>query len=92
MLTVTSDAKRELKKILSKKVDHPLAGIRLVRGSQPDNFGLSIDIETTGDQVIEHDGLKVLLVDYELSENLDGNILDIEDKTQGKNFVVIERH
>ena len=92
MLTVTSDAKRELKKILSKKVDHPLAGIRLVRGSQPDNFGLSIDIETTGDQVIEHDGLKVLLVDCELSENLDGHILDIEDETQGKNFVVIERH
>lgn len=92
MLRVTSDAKKELKKILSEKVDDPLAGIRLVRGSQPDNFGLNIDIELARDQVVEHDGLKVLLVDYELSENLDGNILDIEDKTQGKNFVVIERH
>ena len=92
MLRVTSDAKKELKKILSEKVDDPLAGIRLVRGSQPDNFGLNLDIETAGDQVVEHDGFKVLLVDYELSENLDGHILDIEDETQGKNFVVIERH
>ncbi|GAJ01984.1 unnamed protein product, partial [marine sediment metagenome] len=37
------------------------------------------------------DGSKVLIVDHELSEDLDGNILDIEGAAQGNNFVVIER-
>ena len=91
MLIVTEGAKNELKKILSEKVDHPLAGIRLLIGAQPDNFGLSIDIEVSGDQVVEHDGSKVLLIDGELSERLDGDILDVEDTASGKNFVVLER-
>lgn len=91
MLRVTEGAKKELRKILSEKVDHPLAGIRLVKGSQPDNFGLTIDIETPGDQVVEDMGFKVLLVDCQLSECLDGNTLDVEDTTSGRNFVVLER-
>ena len=91
MLTVTELAKQELKKILFEKVDHPLAGIRLIKGEQPDSFGLTIDIEMPGDEVVEYDGSKVLIVGRELSEDLDGNILDIEDEAQGKNFVVIER-
>ena len=91
MLVVTEGAKNELKKILYEKVDHPLAGIRLLSGAQPDNFGLSIDIEVPDDQVIEHDGSKVLLIDGELSERLDGDILDVEDTASGKSFVVLER-
>ena len=91
MLIVTEGAKNELKKILYEKVDHPLAGIRLLSGAQPDNFGLSIDIEVPGDQVVEHDGSKVLLIDGELSERLDGDILDVEDTAGGKSFVVLEK-
>lgn len=91
MLIVTEGAKNELKKILYEKVDHPLAGIRLLSGAQPDNFGLSIDIEVPGDQVVEHDGSKVLLIDGELSERLDGDTLDVEDTDSGKSFVVLER-
>lgn len=91
MLAVTDLAKQELKKILFGKVDHPFAGIRLIRGEQPDNFGLTIDIEMPGDEVVKYDGSKVLIVDHELSEDLDGNILDIEGAAQGNNFVVIER-
>lgn len=90
MLVVTEDAKNELKKILSGKVDHPLAGLRLVRGEQPGNFGLTVDIELPGDQVIEYKGSKVLLVDGELSHTLHGNILDIESTAGGKSFVVLE--
>lgn len=91
MLIVTEGAKNELKKILYEKVDHPLAGIRLLSGAQPDNFGLSIDIEVPGDQVVEHDGSKVLLIDSELSLHLDGDTLDVEDTASGKSFVVLER-
>ena len=91
MLAVTDPAKQELKIILFGKVDHPLAGIRLIRCEQPDSFGLTIDIEISGDEVVKYDGSKVLIVDHELSKDLDGNILDIEDAAQGNNLVVIER-
>jgi Fe-S cluster assembly iron-binding protein IscA len=91
MLKVTEGARVELKKILFEKVDHPLAVARLVKGNQPDSYGLSIDIELPGDQVIEHLGAKVLLVDGDLSDCLDGNTLDIEDTMVGRNFVVLER-
>lgn len=91
MLRVTEDAKKELKRILAEKADNPLAGLRLVRGVQPDDFGLAIDIEMPGDQVVEHKSSKVLLVDDELSDRLEGNILDVEDAPHGKSFVVLAR-
>ena len=91
MLAVTDMAKQELKKMLFSKVDHPLAGIRLVRNGQPDDFGLTIDIEIPGDEVVKYDGSKILIVDRKLAEDLNGNILDIEYATQGNNFVVIEK-
>ena len=90
MLAVTDLAKQELKRLLYEKVDHPLAGIRLIRGGQPDSYGLTIDIEVPGDEVVTHDGAKVLIVDHELSRDLDGNWLDI-DATQDNNFVVLEK-
>lgn len=89
MLKVTEAAKNELKRILAEKADNPLAGLRLVRGGQPDDFGLAVDIEMPGDQVVEHTGSKVLLVNRELSDRLDENILDVEDTPHGKSFVVL---
>lgn len=90
MIAVTDLAKQELKKLLYEKVDHPLAGIRLIRGGQPDSFGLTIDIEVPGDEVVTHDGAKVLIIDNQLARDLDGNLLDI-DAAQGNNFVVLEK-
>jgi len=89
MLRVTENAKKELKRILAEKVDNPLAGIRLMRSGKPDNYGLAIDVEMPGDQVVVHKGSKVLLVEHELSDRLDGHILDVEDTTHGKSFVVL---
>lgn len=89
MLRVTENAKKELKRILAGKADNQLAGIRLVRGGQPDSFGLAVDIEMPGDQVVEHKGSKVLLVDRELSDHLDRHILDVEDTAHGKSFVIL---
>lgn len=91
MLRVTEAAKKELKRILAEKADNPLAGLRIIRGGQPDNYGLAIDVEMPGDQVVEHKGAKVLLVSRELSNRLDGNILDVEDTAHGKSFVVLAR-
>ena len=90
MIGVTERAKQELKRILSAKVDNPQAGLRFI-SSGPDQFGLSIDIEMPGDQVVQHEGSKVLLVEHELATRLEGHILDFEDTPDGKNFVLVER-
>ena len=49
--------------------DNPEASLRPVANSQR-QLGLAIDIEKTGDQVVEHDGSKVLLVENELAITL----------------------
>ena len=89
MLNVTEDAKKELKKTLTEKVDNPLAGIRIMKGDNPDQYDLAIDVEMPGDQVVEFKGFKVLLVAQDLSENLCGHILDVEDDGHRKRFVVL---
>ena len=60
MLAVTERAKEELKRMLSAKADNPQAGLRLTPSS-PNKFALGIDTEMSGDQVVMHEGLKVLL-------------------------------
>ena len=91
MILVSEEAKSELKKLMAEKVDNPLAGIRLIRGTAEGFFGLSIDIEMPGDQVVEHGGAKVPLVDKELSSSLDGATVDVEASGQGKSLVVVEK-
>jgi len=89
MLAVTERAKQELKKILSAHVDYPMAGLRLSK-SEPDRFTLTIDVEEPGDQVVKHEGSKVLLVDKELASALQGTIIDIEDTPEGPRLTAFE--
>jgi len=87
MLMVTEDAKEELQKLLSANVDNPQAGLRLIP-SYPDEWTLSIDIEMPGDQVVEHEGSKVLLVESALAAGLEGATLDVQDTAEGRKLVV----
>lgn len=90
MLSVSESAKEELQKILFAKVDNPVACVRLIRGSESDSYGFTIDIKLPGDQAIDLKGTKALVVDLELSKSLDGNLLDVEDNVSGKSFVILE--
>lgn len=89
MLAVTECAKEELKRMLSAKVDNPQAGLRLTPSS-PNKFALSIDIEMAGDQVVMHEGSKVLLIEKGLAASLTGLTLDLEDTPEGPEFVVLK--
>lgn len=91
MIGVTERARQQLKKILSAKVDNPHAGLRLVSTGLGE-FGLSIDVEMPGDQVVRHEGSKVLLVEQVVASRLDGHILDFEDTPDGKNFVLLKEN
>jgi Fe-S cluster assembly iron-binding protein IscA len=89
MIEVTERAKKELKGILSAKVDNPQAGLRLMANSQS-QLSLHIDVEMTGDQVVKHKGSKVLLVENELANTLEGQTLDFTDTAEGREFVFIK--
>jgi len=88
MLKVTESAKRVLKKILSAKVDNPQAVLRLT-ASKPDKLALGIDIEMLGDQVVEYEGSKVLVVEQGLATRLKGVTLDVEDTPDGPKLSVL---
>jgi len=87
MLTVTESAKRLLKKILLSKTDDPDVGLRLSL-KPPGQLGIVLGREAEGDQVVEHQGLKVLLVAQELAPVLDGETLDIQDTANGPTLVI----
>ena len=87
MVSVTEGACRELKRMLSEKVDWPGARLRLVDRGQG-ILGLGIDIELSGDQVVEYEGIKVLIIEHELATNLKGITLDVDYTPEGAELVL----
>jgi len=87
MIDVTKRARQELRRILSEKVDMPQARLRLIAKRQG-NLGLGIDIEAQGDQVVEYEGSKVLIIEPGLATSLKGVTLDIEDTPEGPELVI----
>jgi len=87
MITVTEGACKELKRILSDKVDWPGAGLRLIDRGQG-ILGLGIDIELLGDQVVKYEGTKVLIIESKLAATLEGVTLEIDDTPEGAELVI----
>jgi Fe-S cluster assembly iron-binding protein IscA len=82
MLKVTDGAKQELKKTLSAHTDDPEVSLRLETKSTG-QLGLVLDKESEGDQVVEHEGMKLLLIASELAPTVDGVTLDVQDTPDG---------
>lgn len=87
MVEVTERAREELKKALDSQVVDSGNGLRLALVG-PDEFGLGVDEEKEGDQVVEHEGSKVLLVEGPLSDALDGITIDVHDSEAGPRLVM----
>ena len=49
---------------------------------------MGIDIELSGDQVVEYEGTKVLIIESELATNLKGITLDVDDTPAGAELVL----
>ncbi len=90
MIEVSDQAKVELKKILMNYVDNPQAGLRLAP-AESGLFGLGIDVEMPGDEVVEHEGSKVLIIAKELAVNLKGITMDVQDTPDGPKIVLLEQ-
>lgn len=87
MLTVTESAKGLLKEILSAQSDDPEICVRLTLKA-PGQLGLMLGKEETGDQVIEHEGTKILLVTSELAPVFEEATMDVDNTEDGPKLVV----
>jgi Fe-S cluster assembly iron-binding protein IscA len=88
MVTVTMRAKEALARMrASANVSDPMVGLRLEKASEG-RFGLFPDHEKPGDQIVEHEGAKVLLIDDELTESLAGTRIDGKTTDQGLQLVI----
>ena len=88
MIGITQRAKDELKRMLTDNTDNCQAGLRLIDRGEG-KLGLGVDIEMPGDHVVEHEGLKVLLVNEQLAGLLSGITIDAEDTNEGTELVLI---
>ena len=88
MLTVTDSAKQHLKELLLDHTDDPDVGVRLAPGMEPGRVAIVLDREGFGDDVVEHEGSKVLLVGPEVAQLIAGATLDTEDTHDGTKLVI----
>jgi len=90
MVNVTDNARQELKKILLDNVDMPQARLRLVNRDEGE-LGLGIDIEMPGDELIEYQGMPILVVERDLADNLEGVTIDVDNTPEGAELVIYQK-
>lgn len=94
MLSVTTTAKQKLKEALQSKTSDPEVAIRIIPStSAPNRLGLAIDKEKEGDQVVNDDeGKRVLLIGSNLVPMLEGMVFDYQETPQGSGFTISNVH
>ena len=90
MVTLTDIAATKVKELMNGQADSPEAGLRVaVRGGGCSGFqyALAFDEQRDGDQVFEHNEIR-LLVDSESLQFVDGSEVDYVEGLQGAGFSV----
>lgn len=87
MLRATESAKQEMKRILLARAEDQDLSLRLE--GEPGQFSIKIDSEMPGDQVLEYDGIKLLLLEPALAYLLEDANLDVQDTPEGPRLVVL---
>ena len=90
MLTVTENAKEELKRTLLAHTDDPEKALRL-KLKELGQLGLVLGREAEGDCVIEQDGFKVLLVGSDIAELVEDVTIDVRDTPDGPKLSVLRK-
>ena len=91
MITVTAQAKRELKNILERRNLHAGRCLRLAippAWPGPGDFGIVIDDEKSDDITITLRGTKILLLSQQLAPQMDTCVLDYKETPQGPAFTL----
>ena len=91
MLEVTLRAREKLQEaLLEEKTTASQISYRITPiPTMPNRLGIALDKEKKGDQVVKSKaGLKVLLVQAELAQELEGMVLDYQDTPNGQGFTI----
>jgi len=86
MIQVTERARETFKNKLEDLIERP--GVILRIGRTDSGLEIFPDTLKDDDQIIEHDGRTVLLIDQEVSETLADTTIDVEEHADGARFVV----
>ena len=87
MVTVTEQAAQELRNILSDMAMKPNQALRLVMRPEG-GFGLGLDEEREGDQVVQAEGEKILFVAPPVAESLGEATIAAQDTEEGRKLVI----
>lgn len=91
MVTVTDEARRELKRILETRSLQADKALKLAMPpvwTGEGDFGIVIDESGTDGIAIDFEGTPVLLIDNELLEQLENAVLDFKDSSEGPKFTL----
>lgn len=84
MVTVRAQAAEELKAAIQSETTDPEVGIRLVPSpTMPNRLEMVLDKVREGDQVVESEGVKVLIISPELAPALEGMVIDYQQTPLG---------
>lgn len=90
MVYVTDLARAQLKAAMDQMIDESDRRLRL--GPTADGkLGVYPDRVQEGDQVVEHDGVAVLLIGQDVARALAGRMIDFEEREGGPRFTLKER-
>ena len=87
MITVTERAAEELRSTLMTVDPEPEQILRLVY-TDDSGFALTLDVERDGDQVVESEGQKVLLVAADITSAVSGATIDVHDGEDGPRLII----
>jgi Fe-S cluster assembly iron-binding protein IscA len=86
MIQVTERAREIFKNKLEDLIERP--GVMLRIGSTDSGLEIFPDTLKDDDQIIEHDGRAVLVIDHEVFGMLADTTIDVEEHADGARFVV----
>jgi Fe-S cluster assembly iron-binding protein IscA len=87
MVAVTDQAAQVLRATLDQARTEPGQGLRLLL-KPGGGFGLGVDREREGDQVVTADGEKILLMTPDIAEAVDDVTIDTKNTEEGPKLVI----
>ena len=91
MITVTDTAVKQLQTLLADTPDSTGKGLRIyveTGGCAGMQYGMMLDHEKEGDEIIERDGVRVI-VDTFSNKYLNGSVIDFTDELAGAGFRIL---
>lgn len=89
MVTVTAQAAEELKAAIQSETTDPEVGIRLVPSpTRPNRLEMVLDKVREGDQVVESEEVKVLIISPELAPALEEMVIEYQQTHLGGMFTI----